>query len=116
MPARKGIQRTESIYEKIRRAESPRFFRAKRFGAPNLFANRFNALNPFVSGHMRSLKYKMLSSGNILEALHGEPRSDASPERGQATKGNCIAIIGVNEQVEIILCPLPLYLSIFWLL
>jgi len=73
-------------------------------------------LNPFVSGHIRSLKYKMLSSGNILEALHGGPRSDASPERGQATKGNCIAIIGVNEQVEIILCPLPLYLSIFWLL
>jgi len=31
-----------------------------------------------------------------------------SPEGGQAKKGDCVAIIGVNEQVETFLHPLPL--------
>ena len=71
MPASEGIRCTELIYEKIRRTESPRFFRAKRFGTPNLFANRFDVLYPVARCYPISFKYEMVSSGNILEALCG---------------------------------------------
>src|ERR1700722_16628364 len=71
MPASEGIQCTESIYEKIWRAESPRFFRANRFSAPNLFANRFDVLYPIASWYLISFKSKIECSGNILEGLCG---------------------------------------------
>ena len=71
MPASEGIRHTESIYEKIRRAESPRFFRAKRFSTLNLFANRFDVLYAIARCYLISFKYKMVCSGNILEALCG---------------------------------------------
>ena len=75
MVASKGIQCIESICEKIRcaesickkiwRAESFSLEKPRRFGAPNLFVNRFDWSDPLAHGHPESIKYEMLSSGNI---------------------------------------------------
>src|SRR6202040_1828684 len=76
MPVSEGIRRTESIYEKIWRTESPRFFQAKRFGMPNLFANRFDVLYPVARYHPIGFKCKIVGSGKILDALDNGLRSD----------------------------------------
>jgi hypothetical protein len=55
MTANEGIYRIESICEKIRRAESFGSEKPRRFGAPNLFSNPFDAMNPFVQGHPMSI-------------------------------------------------------------
>ena len=71
MPTSKGIQRTESIYEKIQRTKSFGSEKPQRFGRPNLFANRFNVLYSIARCLPVNFKYKMVNSGNILEALWG---------------------------------------------
>ena len=42
-----------------------RWRRAKVFNALNLFVNQFDWSDPLAHGHPESIKYEMLSSGNI---------------------------------------------------
>ena len=78
MAMSKGIRPVKPIHKKIWCAESPRFFRAKRFSALNLFANWFNALKTCARRHLICFKYDMVSSGNIPEVLNNGLRSDGS--------------------------------------
>jgi len=50
-----GIQLIESICEKIRHAESFVSEEPRRFGAPNLFTNLFDVMNPFAHGNPKSI-------------------------------------------------------------
>ena len=65
MVVNKRIGPVKSIYEKIWRTESFGSEKPWKFGAPNLFMNRFNWSDPLAHGHPKSIEYKMLSLSNI---------------------------------------------------